>query len=242
MQSFFFGSSPQKMYGTICHASSPNLGALICNSWGPEAQASHRLLNVLATRLAAAGVNAMRFDYYGSGDSYGSGLDITLQSLTDSSRSAVEEIRESGQVNGLSVIGYRLGAIPALRIARDSALPAVLIDPVLDGRAWLAELRSGIFAALCKAGDIHEAGGYCASQKFIDELESTSAELADMSSQKLNLIFSTRSASDRLPKNLEPVICESEPTWLLTGGAGLAPIPAKLIDTVIKKVLDSVEP
>lgn len=241
MQSFFFGSSPQKMYGTMCHASSPNLGALICNSWGPEAQASHRLLNVLATRLAAAGVNTMRFDYYGSGDSYGSGLDITLQSLIDSARVAEEEIRESGQVNGLIVIGYRLGAIPALRIARDSALPAVLIDPVLDGRAWLAELRSGIFSVLRDAGDFHEAGGYCASQLFIDELETTSAELADLASEKLNVVLSTRAASGRLPQDLEPVVCESEPTWLLTGGAGLAPMPVKLIDTVIERVLDSVE-
>ena len=242
LQSFFFGTSPQKLYGTINRATSQNSGALICTSWGPEAQASHRVLNVLAARLAEAGTNAMRFDYYGCGDSYGSGMDVSLQSLSESTHSAIEEIRDSEQVSELSVIGYRLGAIPALKIANDSMLPVVLIDPVLDGRTWLTELRSGIFSPMRKSGDMHEAGGYCASQNFIDELESTNVEISLAQSAQVSVIISSANSGVKLPPDCDIVLCESRSTWLLTGGVGLAPIPVKLIDTVVTKVRNSVQP
>ena len=69
-----FGESDRKLYGVYHHAETraPNAPAcLLLNPFGEEAIRSYRIFKHLAARLARAGAPALRFDYYGSGDSDG---------------------------------------------------------------------------------------------------------------------------------------------------------------------------
>ena len=50
-------------------------GVLILNPLGQEAVRAHRLLRVLADRLARLGVHVLRFDFHGCGDSSSDDLD-----------------------------------------------------------------------------------------------------------------------------------------------------------------------
>ncbi len=67
-----FGTSGRELFG-IYHAAevvSPSRPAvLLCNPFGQEAVRAHRIYRILAERLARAGHNVMRFDYYATGDS-----------------------------------------------------------------------------------------------------------------------------------------------------------------------------
>src|SRR5258708_20948427 len=69
-----FGSPERPLFG-FYHAPSPALrrdvGVVLCNPLGYEAMCAHRAYRHLAERLAAGGVAALRFDYYGTGDSSG---------------------------------------------------------------------------------------------------------------------------------------------------------------------------
>jgi pimeloyl-ACP methyl ester carboxylesterase len=85
----------------------------------------------------------LRFDYYGCGDSSGETTDGTLKQWTDD---ILQAIRESVMETGLRevhLVGSRIGANLALRVAQMSPEVAgvVLWEPVLNGVEYLATLE-----------------------------------------------------------------------------------------------------
>lgn len=116
---------------------------LLCNPFGEEAMRAHRIYRVLATQLERSGYAVMRFDYGGTGDSMGDGNDVTVESCVADVALAADELRAVSGAPKLVVIGLRLGAtLAALATSRASLRPRHLVmwDPVVDGRAYLAEL------------------------------------------------------------------------------------------------------
>lgn len=117
---------------------------VLCNPFGQEAIRSHRLLKVLGERLARAGFSVLRFDFFGTGDSDGEDEEGDLRIWVDDVLRAHEEVvRRSGH-RECSWFGLRLGAtLAALASASSPTAPhrLVLWDPVVDGLAYLEELR-----------------------------------------------------------------------------------------------------
>ena len=147
MKPFYFGAPHRKLFG-VFHApegdkAAPS-GVVLVPPFGHEALRVHRLYRLLAERLARQGVAALRFDLSGSGDSAGDDEDADLQRWTaDLGLAHRELLRRIGSDRRITWFGVRLGASVALRAA-PSAFPQVhrlvLWDPVLDGRAYLAQL------------------------------------------------------------------------------------------------------
>lgn len=143
---FYFGRSSRPLYGVLHEARGGRRrsGVVICPPFGQEALRAHRSLRELASRLADAGVPALRFDYGGSGDSAGEPGDARLDEWVEDARAAVEEMREGTGESRVALAGLRLGAsVAALAAQRDGGASAlVLWEPVVDGAAHVAGLRA----------------------------------------------------------------------------------------------------
>lgn len=143
MTAFFFGPGSEQLFG-FYHPprGSGERAAVICPSWGPEYQYAHRALRVTARRLAERGFHVLRFDYSGTGDSWGDGTDGDVVRWCRDIALAVDELRALSGVPRVDLVGLRLGAFLAAAAAagRDDVRGLVLWDPVIDGRAWIGEL------------------------------------------------------------------------------------------------------
>jgi uncharacterized protein len=143
MEPFFFGPEKRRLFGVYQGPVVPRrvpAAALLCYPVLREYLRSHRSFQRFAGQLAARGWHVLRFDYSGSGDSYGDGPadpDAWVQDI----QVAAKELRERARTTRIALIGLRLGASLAAsaapRIQPLSEL--VLWDPV-DGREYLSEL------------------------------------------------------------------------------------------------------
>lgn len=142
---FYFGSAGKRLYGCL-HKPPPNrrrgCAVLICQPIGHEYINSHRALRQLAVRLAEAGFPALRFDYYGCGDSSGDAEAGTVPQWLEDISTAVSELRQRCGLSRVCLLGLRLGgALSAIVAARRTDVEGlVLWDPVVRGSSYLEEL------------------------------------------------------------------------------------------------------
>ena len=145
MLPILFGPREGRLFGVFHGAvgAARGEGIVLCQPMGHEYIRAHRTFRQLAVQLADAGFPVMRFDYFGCGDSTGNGADGTLPRWVADVHAAIDELRDTAGVNTVSLVGLRLGASIALLAAasRPEVRRIVLWDPVLDGRAYLAQLR-----------------------------------------------------------------------------------------------------
>jgi pimeloyl-ACP methyl ester carboxylesterase len=144
---FFFGQSDRQLYG-VYHPAQPGagraIGVVLCSPFGAEAIRAHRIFRVLAERLARAGAHVLRFDYRGTGDSAGEAAGADLEQWQSDILSADAELRDMSGVTRVIWVGLRLGASLALlasRRAPPGLAGLVLWEPVVNGKAYLAELE-----------------------------------------------------------------------------------------------------
>lgn len=143
MSGFFFGPAEEELFGYYHAPLRGDAGAVvICAPWGLEYQYSHRALRVLGQRLAACGYHALRFDYSGTGDSWGDTTDADLERWEQDLQLAVRELQKLSGRTRIDLVGLRLGAVVAASTARvrGDVGRVVLWDPVLDGEAWVQEM------------------------------------------------------------------------------------------------------
>jgi pimeloyl-ACP methyl ester carboxylesterase len=148
MTPILFGEMSRRLFGihhsADCHSA---LGAvLLSNPFGHEAIRVHRLFRVMAERLARAGYDVLRFDYFGTGDSAGSDEDGDLDGWVEDFRTAQRELRGRTRATRVVSVGSRLGgsiAMLASTVAPASvALQRLVVwDPIVDGSDYLAALR-----------------------------------------------------------------------------------------------------
>lgn len=144
MNPFHFGSSAHPLFG-VYHPGAPGVharGVVLCYPLGGEYLRAHRAFRQLTRLLVREGVHVFRFDYRGTGDSWGDSLDLSLSGALEDIGQAVDEFRESAALDRVSLAGLRLGGNLALDAAarRDDIESVVLWDPVVDGTSYLAEL------------------------------------------------------------------------------------------------------
>jgi uncharacterized protein len=146
MTPIHFGRSDRTLFGLFHEAAPGNSPAvLLCPPFGQEAIRAHRLYRVLSERLARSGSHVLRFDYFGTGDSMGEDHDGDLDGWCDDVLTAHCELVQRCRPSAVVWLGLRLGASVAA-MAAQSAPPElrrlILCTPVIDGTAYLAELRA----------------------------------------------------------------------------------------------------
>jgi pimeloyl-ACP methyl ester carboxylesterase len=153
MSALFFGESEQPLYGFFHPAdfsSDKRVGLLICNGLSHEYLRTHRMLKQLAVQLSRAGISVMRFDYPGTGDSWGSQADASIDNWAASIPTALEELEALAAADRLAILSLRAGTLvcskadlQGLNVSHHFSL-----DPVTDGAAYCAELDQAQIAML----------------------------------------------------------------------------------------------
>lgn len=142
----YFGPPERRLFG--CHhpaqgADVHDLVVVLCYPLSQEYTYSHRAYVNLANRLAQAGLNTGRFDYYGTGDSAGDEDDQILADWLGDISATIVEARRVTRCRHVALVGLRFGAaLAALAAAtRGDVAALVLWDPVVDGQDYLEQLR-----------------------------------------------------------------------------------------------------
>jgi pimeloyl-ACP methyl ester carboxylesterase len=142
----FFGTSERRLFGIHAPArggAARPRAAVLCYPWGQEYIRAHRSMKQLANLLSGAGRHVLRFDYFGTGDSAGEMLEADLPGWERDIETAMEEARDVSGASSVALVGLRLGANLAAKVA--AAHPKqveslVLWDPILSGEEYIAEI------------------------------------------------------------------------------------------------------
>jgi len=108
-----------------------------------EQPRSRRFMTEVASRLAALGLPCLRFDFFGTGDSSGTGAQLDFASMRSDLDLAVAALREQTGVERVVLLVWR-GAALAMGgwLAEGRRVETVVLwEPITDGSAWLLELE-----------------------------------------------------------------------------------------------------
>jgi uncharacterized protein len=259
MNPFFFGDGQRRLFGLF----TPGRGAVpgkraivLCHPWGAEYLYAHRALRQLASMLAAAGFHVLRFDYFGTGDSAGDMEQADLAGWEGDIEMAIEEVKDTAEATWIGLVGLRLGATLAARVAakpRSGVNALVLWDPVISGAEYLKELIP-LAEPMSRAADACTSGGgdrCCAFQiqgfpltpnlerefRTIDLL----AGLPALPPRTLAISTGDGSAGAalatvaRTDSAAAPVFehIPGPPAWLEEGESGAAVIPVKVLQRIV---------
>lgn len=242
-----FGRSDHVMLGVFNPALGRRLrrGAVICNPWGVEASRAHRSIRALADLLARHGMDVLRFDYFGTGDSAGDGLSGSLEDWVDDARWAVEELLSTAGVSRVALIGLRLGAyVAAVTASRatDTVDRLVLWDPVVDGADYLTQLQASRRSPDAGHGledvnsGVEEVSGYPLPAAFQNALRG--ARLAELPGRDLPTLVALSAGDAQASlrelgaRSLEVVVHESPGCWLEERDFGAGAIPVELLKAI----------
>ena len=187
VESFFFGPPGGQLFGTY-HP--PARGAarvltVVCPPLFAEYMRTQLMLRELAVSLAEKGQHVLRFDYRGTGDSFGELGDATVDGWVEDVAAAVREGRELSGASEVQLVGVRAGALLACRAAAACDVGRVVLwDPVADGAGYLAGLRRVQAAILARnpylSGSDRKAaagelGGYRIAPRMLEEFRALDA-------------------------------------------------------------------
>jgi pimeloyl-ACP methyl ester carboxylesterase len=171
---------------------------LLCNPMGHEYMGGYRAMRQLAQRLAQAGWLALRFDFFGSGDSAGEPSDGTPRRWLRDISDATQELRTRAGRDGVSLLGLRLGGSLALsQLQRADAVECdalILWDPIVNGRDYVDELTA-LQRERFGGGDKEEILGVPFGQALRAEIEDIDLLRAERPRARRVLIVETGSHS-----------------------------------------------
>lgn len=140
--------SSRRLYAAM-HPAAPGAfpgtlpGVLIVPPLLHEQPRSRRFITEVASGLAALGMPCLRFDFFGTGDSDGTGDQLDFASMLRDLDLANATLRARTGVGAVVVLGWRAAALPLRDWLRDrrSADLVVLWEPLADGSRWLADIE-----------------------------------------------------------------------------------------------------
>lgn len=157
IEAFYFGES-KELFGIYTPADGvpKSQGVLICPPLFQEYYKTHFTLRKVAQDLSEKGFDVLRFDYAGTGDSFGDYQEVTLETWEDNISTAAAELKALSGVQSVSLIAVRFAA-SLLKQVHASAAHTVLWDPLLSGSEYLQHLRETQIQLVQKHHDLDES-------------------------------------------------------------------------------------
>ncbi|HEY0057995.1 MAG TPA: alpha/beta hydrolase [Flavisolibacter sp.] len=180
MEMFHIGEGQRKLASIFYQGEERkerSTGVIISNPLGHEYTRLHRTLSVLARELSQQGFHTFRYDYFGTGDSYGDETEMNVESSGADLRQVANELKEGFGIESLCLIGVRYGTVLSMMAAEEIKPDAlVLWNPIFSGKEHIEEIAAdektfyeGSFALPKKSGE-HEYFGCRYSRQLIDSL------------------------------------------------------------------------
>lgn len=228
-----FGARDRQLMGCYeeGHAPRRRMAVVLLNPLGWECLRAHRTLRVLSARLAVGGYDVLRFDYSGTGDSWGDlGEGVTLATWIADVEQAIEEVEGLSGSRRVSLIGLRAGAAIAAEVAarRPRGIEHVVIwDPPIV----TTEVAPGVSVEAQPYTDVTDA-------RLRAELDALTVHAATSGKVRMHLAL-----SDSRARVLEPlraavstvVTLEGSPTcWVEERDFGAGAVPIELLDRLVK--------
>lgn len=215
---------------------------MICPPFVGEYLRSHRALRVLGDRLSEAGLDVLRFDWYGTGDSGGEHRDLTLEGAVADVRTAVEEglSLAGAREYGVVLVGHRHGTLPAALAAVDDDRIGglVLWDPVSPSdisHAWRQYPPT-------RAPGARWVGGFAVSDSLLQELEAADRGIWEVTDHLPSLTVKTaapipealrrRADDDAWPGTVE--VFPGPGVWEETTDLGAGTVPGPLLAAITR--------
>ena len=224
IEPFFFGPSNQQLFA-IYHppiGGSGQVLTVICPPLFSDYMRTQLALRELAISLAERGQHVLRFDYGGTGDSFGEIGEVAVSDWLEDIAFAVREGREISGSSVVRLLGVRAGALLACRSigASSDVQRLVLWDPVPDGASYLQALRRSQ-AALCERNlylsyrerreAMNEYAGYTLSERMLEDLRLVDASAYSSVPKGMLHVVSTSPAADfpvqGVPRDVAPFAC-----------------------------------
>jgi pimeloyl-ACP methyl ester carboxylesterase len=143
----FIGTAERRIFAIYTPAAATSgkpRAAVLCYPWGIEYIYAHRSMRQLAARLSLSGCHTLRFDYFGTGDSAGEAPETDLAGLESDVESAIEGLKDIADTRKVALIGLRVGANVASRVAirlANEVEALVLWDPIMSGEQYVRSLQ-----------------------------------------------------------------------------------------------------
>ena len=141
----FFEHAGRRLYGVHYPARDPassRSGLILCQAPGHEADLSLRVLVDFARLAAQAGIDVLRFDYTGCGESQGDFEDATVEGWLEDVAAGMRFLRDRTGVDAVGLLGLRLGGtLAALAAQRQPAVNWVCLwEPIMTPTRYVDEL------------------------------------------------------------------------------------------------------
>lgn len=108
-----------------------------------ESKRSHKFQAITARELCKTGNNVLRFDYYGTGDSFGEHFELDFSFIEKCITSIIDYIKHTYSIEEIILMGIRIGADIAINYANshEKIRKIVLIEPIIEGSRYLLEQK-----------------------------------------------------------------------------------------------------
>jgi len=148
IEHFYFGEESNKIFGFYHPASKKkkkNIGVVICNPIWQEQVRAYRSVLLLSNELMSNGYDVLRFDYYGTGDSYGSNADISIDRWMKNIDEAILKLKDLSKIDSVILTGIRFGGTLATLYSINGKYKPnglVLWSPIFNGKDWINKTLS----------------------------------------------------------------------------------------------------
>ncbi len=176
MEIFYTGQGERRLLAVFHPGATEKLhetAVIICHPLGHEYIRYYKTLSVLAKKLSAEGFSTLRFDYFGTGDSYGNEEDLTIDTARHDLEQMVNEVKDATGFSRICLIGVRFGTLICSSVLHIPGICAVALwNPVLSGALYLEDLsrqhKLGMDGSFAKSrpGDHFEALGFAYNDRF----------------------------------------------------------------------------
>ncbi|MFT6990062.1 MAG: esterase/lipase [Paraglaciecola sp.] len=258
MNPFFFGYSSHPLYG-VYHSPSAlphkKEAILLCPPFGQEYMRSHRAYRQLAFLLNKLGFPVLRFDYRGTGDSFGYLEDTAVSDWLEDINVAAEELKQTAQVDNISIVGLRLGGLLACVASEDLQINRlVLWDTITSGKDYQEELNQEIADSpnslekfIDKNGTLH-FNGFALSKNQLQDLYKFDLHQTAPSATQIIQISSAESPVEQKLKsnwaskdNVSYQLTPAPGDWNYVDDFGGILLPQEVIQEIVKR-FDHQEP
>jgi len=208
IEPFFFGPGDEQLFATYHPPATGHarLLTVICPPLFSEYMRTQLVLRELAITLADRGQHVLRFDYRGTGDSFGDLAEVAISDWLEDILLAIREGRDLSGSTMVQLVGVRAGALLACKAAgaSDDVQRVVLWDPVPDGAQYLQILRR-VQVAILKRNRylsrverrqvMREQDGHCLPARMAEEFRSLDERAyAGVSTHKLHVVSTSPAA------------------------------------------------